>query len=274
MASNKNEGRNHFVTFCYTSLFNLLYFCTAFRNKHPSDERCIMVKQNIVPPKKSVRQTHLSRLYFLSKGCKQVPLDLTDGKVLWANPDEGYFMSTYGCKIKLDHSPAKRRRNVKDKKGIIRGFMHPYLRQYGSKLAHRLMFATFADEPCPIFFDSKGNPYKGIVHHVIENPYDIRMDNLMGWLSYKQHAIADKRRRALEAVVPDGDLRGFDYAILRELQDPRTMSDADFETRMEYLRIMHNVGFDPRIFNADDFHYWFSMPFDEFKNIMYKQKID
>ena len=192
-----------------------------------------MVKQMITPLNNQVRQTHLSRLFFLSKGCKKVPLDLTGGKVLWANPDVGYFMSAYGCKIKLDYSPAKQRRNVKTKTGY-RGFIHPYLRQFGNQLAHRLMFATFADEPCPIFFDSKGNPYKGIVHHVIENPYDIRMDNLLGWLTYKQHKIADKRRRALEAVLPD--MYCVETAYLKLLQDPRKTDDIFFEMELNNLR--------------------------------------
>lgn len=186
-----------------------------------------------MPLNSQVRQTHLSRLYFLSKGCKQVPLDLTGGKVLWANPDEGCFMNARGCKIKLNHSPFCRRKNVKAKTKL-RGLIHPILRNYGGKKAHRLMFATFADEPCPIFFDSKGNPYKGIVHHVIENPYDIRMDNLLGWLTYKQHAVADKRRRALEKLVPD--LRAFPYERLRTLQDPRGLSDQDFQKELDQLR--------------------------------------
>ena len=192
-----------------------------------------MVKQIITPLNKPVRQTHLSRLYFLDKGCKKVPLDLTGGKVLWANPKEGYFMSAYGCKIKPDHSPARQRRNVKTKTGY-RGFNHPILQNFGCKKAHRLMFATFADEPCPIYFDSKGNPYKGIVHHVIENPYDIRMDNLMGWLSYKQHAIADKRRRALEAVLPD--MYCVETAYLKLLQDPRKTDHIFFEMELNNLR--------------------------------------
>ena len=181
-----------------------------------------------------MRQTHLSRLYFLSKGCKQSPLDKTDGKVLWANPKEGYFMSAYGCKIKLRHSPVDRRRNVKGKTGVNRGFIHPILRHFGHQSAHRLMFETFADEPCPIFFDSKGNPYKGIVHHVIENPYDIRMDNLMGWLSYKQHAVADKRRRALEAVLPD--MYCVETKYLKVLEDPRETDDVFFEMELNNLR--------------------------------------
>ena len=192
-----------------------------------------MVKQIITPLNKSVRQTHLSRLYFLSKGCKQAPLDLTGGKVLWANPDVGYFMNASGCKIRLNHSPYNRRKKVKTKTGH-RGFVHPILRHYNAQTAHRLMFATFADEPCPIFFDSKGNPYKGIVHHVIENPYDIRMDNLLGWLTYKQHKMADKRRRALEAVLPD--MYCVETAYLKLLQDPRKTDDIFFEMELNKLR--------------------------------------
>jgi len=161
-----------------------------------------------------------------------VPPDEVDEKILWANPDEGYFMSTYGCKIRLNHSPAKRRRNVKTKTGN-RGFIHPYLRQFGAKTAHRVMFATFAEEPCPIFFDSKGKPYKGIVHHVIENPNDIRMDNLMGWLTYKQHAIADKRRRALEAVLPD--MYCVETKYLKQLEDPRQTNDTIFLMELDNL---------------------------------------
>lgn len=194
------------------------------------------MKQKItkrVPKKSTFSKNTPSRLYFFAKGCKQAPLESTGGKVLWANPDEGYFMSAYGCKIKLDHSPVSRRRNVKAKTKT-RGFVHPTLRYYGHKYAHRVMFATFADEPCPIFFDSKGNPYKGIVHHVIENPYDIRMDNLIGWLTYKQHAIADKRRRALEDVLKD--LYCVETAYLKLLQDPRKTDDIIFEMELSNLR--------------------------------------
>ena len=191
------------------------------------------MKQKITPLNKQTRQTHLSRLYFLDKGCKQSPLESAGGKVLWANPEEGFFMSAYGNKIDLDHSPSNQRRNVKGKTKT-RGFIHPILRQYGGKKAHRVMFETFADEPCPIFFDSKGNPYKGIVHHVIENPYDIRMDNLMGWLTYKQHAVADKRRRALEAVLPD--MYCVETKYLKLLQDPRQTDDLFFEMELNNLR--------------------------------------
>lgn len=192
-----------------------------------------MVKQIITPPNKQVRQTHLSRLYFLYKGCKQAPLESTGGKVLWANPDEGYFMSAYGVKQTPMFSPAMRKKGRKANNGK-RGLIHPKMRHFGGRLAHRLMFETFADEPCPIFFDSKGNPYKGIVHHVIENPNDIRMDNLMGWLTYKQHWVADKRRRALEAVLPD--MYCIETKRLKTMQDPRKTNDELFEFELNYLR--------------------------------------
>ena len=197
------------------------------------------MKQNIVPPQKSVRQTHLSRLYFLSKGCKKSPLESTGGKVLWANGNEGYFMSAYGVKQTLSFGPAMRKKGSKANNGK-RGFIHPTMRSFGNRLAHRLMFETFADEPCPIYFDSKGNPYKGIVHHVIENPLDIRMANLMGWLTYKQHHIADKRRRALEQILPDMYCVETEY--LKRLQDPRLTDDADFN--LELIKLNTTYGKD------------------------------
>ena len=191
------------------------------------------MKQTIVPPNKSVRQTHLSRLYFMSKGCKQAHLESTGGKVLWANGDEGYFMSAYGVKQTLLFTPAMRKKGSKANNGK-RGLTHPKMRNFNARYAHRLMFETFADEPCPIFFDSKGNPYKGIVHHVIENPLDIRMANLMGWLTYKQHQIADKRRRALEQILPDMYCVETEY--LKLLQDPRQTDDLEFNIHFNNLR--------------------------------------
>lgn len=143
-------------------------------------------------------------------------------------------MSAYGNKIELAHSPSNRRKNFKGKSGVIHGIVHPILRHFGNKTAHRIMFETFADKPCPIYKDSKGNPYKGIVHHVIENPYDIRMDNLMGWLTYEQHHIADKRRRALEAVLPDMYCEATAY--LKLLEDPRKTDDIMFEKKLDKLR--------------------------------------
>ena len=175
----------------------------------------------------------MSPSFFTSRGCKQCPIELTI-KPLWANGKEGFFLSAQGTKLKPSHSPAKRKRGNKANNGK-RGLVHPDFRKdYGYVKCHRLMFATYADEPCPIYFDSKGQPYKGIVHHVIENPYDIRMDNLMGWLTFQQHSIADKRRRALEKVLPD--MYCVQTSFLKELQDPRKTSDEQFDEELKRLQ--------------------------------------
>ena len=192
-----------------------------------------MVKQKISPQKNQTRQKHLSRLYFFSKGCEQVSIESTGGKVLWANGELGYFMSANGVKLTPTHGPSHRKKGSKANGGK-RGFIHPQMRHFNKQYAHRLMFETFADKPCPIFKDSKGKPYKGIVHHVIENPYDIRMDNLMGWLTYNEHAIADKRRRALEAVLPD--MYCVETAFLKMLEDPRQTNDLEFDMELNNLR--------------------------------------
>ena len=196
------------------------------------------MKQTIVPPNKSVRQTHLSRLYFQTKGCKQASLESTGGKVLWANGKEGYFMSAYGVKQIPTFSPAMQKKGSKANNGK-RGLSHPKMRNFNTQYAHRLMFETFADEPCPIFFTKSGKPYKGIVHHVIENPYDIRMVNLMGWLTYKQHHIADKRRSALESVLPN--MYCADTAYLKELEDPRITTDETFQSVLANLRNRYQI---------------------------------
>lgn len=141
-------------------------------------------------------------------------------------------MSAYGVKQIPTFPPTMRKKGRKANNGK-RGFTHPNMRHFGNQRAHRLMFETFAGEPCPIYFDSKGNPYKGIVHHVIENPHDIRMVNLMGWLTYKQHHIADDRRRALESVLPDMYCVETDY--LKMLQDPRQTDHLFFGMELQKL---------------------------------------
>ena len=205
------------------------------------------MKQTIVPLHKSSRQTHLSRLYFLSKGCKQAPLESTGGKVLWANGKEGYFMSAYGVKVKPAYSPSSSKKGSKANNGK-RGLSHPTMRHFNAQHVHRLMAETFADEPCPIFFTKSDKPYKGIVHHVIENPYDFRVDNLMWWLTHREHHIADKRRRALESVLPD--MYCADTAYLKELEDPRLTTDEEFQTALDKLSRFRKV--DPNILMERD----------------------
>ena len=176
----------------------------------------------------------------MNQGCKQCPIEITI-KPLWANGEEGYFMSATGAKLALRYGPAMQKRGSDANNGL-RGMRHPVV---GEKThnAHRLMAYTYADEPCPIYKDSKGKPYKGIVHHVIENPYDIRVDNLIWWLTFKQHRIADNRRRILEKALPDMYI--VPTVRLKQLQDPRITSDEDFQTELEKLRAFfstHTVG--------------------------------
>ena len=153
-------------------------------------------------------------------------------KPLWANGQEGFFLSAAGAKQTPTFGPAMRKVGWKEN-NRKRGRTHPNMRHFGNASAHRLMAATYADEPCPIFFDSNGNPYKGIVHHVIENPYDIRVDNLIWWLTYKEHRRADNRRQALEAVLPD--MYAEPTAFLKELQDPRKTSAEVFINELSKL---------------------------------------
>ena len=148
-------------------------------------------------------------------------------------------MSAYGVKVKPAFSPSSSRKGSKANNGK-RGLSHPIMRHFNAKHVHRLMAETFADEPCPIFFTKSGKPYKGIVHHVIENPYDFRVDNLMWWLTHREHHIADKRRRALESVLPD--MYCVETAYLKLIQDPRKTDEEVFN--MELIKLRATYGKD------------------------------
>ena len=91
-----------------------------------------------------------------------------------------------------------------------------------------------SDEPCPTFIGKNGKPYQGIVHHLIEDPNDFRNANLLYWLDRKTHSEADRRQRALRAVLPD--MHELSYDEHRRLQDPRTMSREQFDVELESLR--------------------------------------
>lgn len=96
-----------------------------------------MIKQLNSSPKREP----LSRLWFLARGCKQVPLDLTGGKVLWAHPD-GYFLSAYGQKVLHTYSPSQRTPGMQCHNGK-RGNVYPKMRHFGAKTCHSLMCITF-----------------------------------------------------------------------------------------------------------------------------------
>ena len=164
-------------------------------------------------------QNSLTRLWFLSKGCKQVPPDFIGGKILWAHPD-GYFLTAQGHKVLHSYGPAMRAKQTG------RGYIAPTMRQFGNKRCHVLMALAFYG-PRPIFIGKNGNPYVGEVHHLINDPLDYRPANLLCWLDRPTHREADRRRCILEREI--GDLHQLDYATLRYLQDPRSTTQEEFD---------------------------------------------
>ena len=165
-----------------------------------------------------------SRLWFMSRGYRKHPrLDL------WGHEGCAYFLNAYGQKLAHDYGPFKRASSRQ------RGYIAPCMRWYKPHSCHILMGEIFYGER-DVFFDSKGKPYPGQCHHLINEPLNYAPENLLCWLTRSEHSKADNRRRALEAAVPDGDLHVFTYERLRELQDPRTMSDEIFQTELAKIR--------------------------------------
>ena len=132
-----------------------------------------MVKQLNTPQKKQTRQTPLSRLWFLARGCKQVPLDLTGGKVLWAHKD-GYFLNAYGQKVKHNYSLAMQTSDY------THGGAYPNLTHFCCKNCHVLMCTTFHG-PRPLGYECD---------HINGNKLDYSASNLQ-WVTR-----AENRRRA------------------------------------------------------------------------------
>ena len=191
----------------------------------------------------------------MSKGCKPVPPDAIDNKVLWGHPD-GYFLNALGNKLEHSFSPAKQRGFTADcpSSGGFTGSCYPTMSRFGSKNCHLLMALAFYG-PRPTFentslpLQGKGQErgsYAGICHHLIPDKLDYKPANLLCWLTREQHAEADRRQRALIKVVPDGDLTVFTYERLRDLQDPRSMSRELFEQELAAIQSRHFRREDPK----------------------------
>ena len=180
-------------------------------------------------------QNTLSRTFFLSQGCKQVPLDASRGIVRWAHPD-GYFLNAQGQRIKHTFTPGMSKLAKDPTKSS--GKQYPNLRETAVRMCHVLMALTFYG-PRTMFNDKweKTNDksqmvHVGICHHLIPDAFDYKPANLLCWLTRAEHTEADRRQRALKKVVPNGDLHLFSYERLRYLQDPRTTSREIFETEL------------------------------------------
>ena len=175
--------------------------------------------------KQSKIKEPLPRLYFLSRGYRKHPR-----LNLWAREGEAQFLSAYGTPLKHAHSPYERAKHTK------RGYIAPSMPNFHRRKCHILMGEIFYGER-PVYFDKHGKPYFGICHHLIEDVLDYRPENLLCWLTREEHTEADRRRRMLESMVPNGDLHVFDMVQLRELQDPRETPNDRFD---HIVRIMNN----------------------------------
>jgi len=189
-------------------------------------------------------QNHLSRIWFLSQGCKQVPPDEIGGKILWAHPD-GYFLSAQGRKLEHTFCPATQRgfTAAHPSSGGHTGGCYPRMRHFLNRLCHLLMALAFYG-PRPSFentsvpLQGKGRErgsYVGICHHLISDKLDYKPANLLCWLTREQHYEADRRQRELRKVLPD--LHVLSYEKHRWLQDPRTTCREVFEVELQKLAI-------------------------------------
>ena len=174
-------------------------------------------------------QNVLSRLWFLSQGCKQVPLEYARGIVRWGHPD-GYFLNAQGQKVTHDFSPAHRNNSYGGSPA------YPTDRSSGGINCHILMALAFYGER-PTYTDKNGKPYVGICHHLIPDKLDYRPANLLCWLTREQHTEADRRQRALREVLPD--MYAISYEKHRYLQDPRVTCREVFDIELEKIRLQY-----------------------------------
>jgi len=165
---------------------------------------------------------------------KQVPMEHSKNYVRYGHPD-GYFLKQDGQIAKDTFPPSQYTHRG--------GSAYPRLRECVNA-CHILMAYAFYGER-PTYVNAKGLVKPFHAHHLNGDKFDYRPANILAWLHPDQHRIADARQTALKTVVPDGDLHLFSYERLRELQDPRTMSDEQFAAELEALR-RDNFRRDPR----------------------------
>ena len=172
-------------------------------------------------------QNTISRLWFLNQGCKPVPLEHSKNKVRWGHPD-GYFLKPDGQKAKDTFSPSQYTHRG--------GSAYPRLRECVNACHILMAYAFYGERPTYINAKGQVKPYQA--HHLNGDKFDYRPANILAWLHPDVHRIADDRQKALRTVVPNGDLHVFSYERLRYLQDPRTLSDEEFQKELEAIREM------------------------------------
>lgn len=150
----------------------------------------------------------LPRTWFMARGCKQVPPDLTGGKILWANPD-GYFLNDRGQKLKQNYAPNRPSR----KSGGHA--MYPKMRHFGGKGCHILICVTFHG-PRPTV-----NGIRYECDHINGDPTDYSAANLE-WVTPAENR---KRAKILRAMREAGN-------------DPRQLSPARLKAIFAHFELM------------------------------------
>jgi hypothetical protein len=183
----------------------------------------------------STSKTPLSRAWFAGHKFIKVPPVHIDGKTLYYHP-KGYFVGQYGTKQIPTYSPCNRTPGRHCYNGK-RGIMHPSMRHFGAIKCHRLAAYALSQvtEP-PTYVNKHGKKLKKVVHHLISEPMNFCADNLLFWLTGSEHKIADRRQKALEKVLPNGNLHLLTYDRLRKLQDPRETTDEEFQTALAEIK--------------------------------------
>lgn len=191
--------------------------------------------ENLLPSRgRSGGVSSLSRAWFAGRGFIKVPSCFTT-RPLYYHPT-GFFVGSEGSKQKPHLGLCNRERGKNCYNGK-RGIVHPQMRHYGNVSCHRLAAYALSQvtEP-PTYVNDKGKTLKKVVHHLISEPMNFCADNLLFWLTGAEHYIADRRQRALQSVVPDGNLHVFTYDRLRTLQDPRVTSNEQFEMELAKIK--------------------------------------
>ena len=130
-------------------------------------------------------------------GCKQVPPELINGKILFAHPD-GYFVNQHGQRLKHLLGPANRIPGKKSRNGIT-GSKYPQMRHFSAKACHSLMCATFHG-PRPEGYQCD---------HLNGNKFDYSAANLE-WVTPAENIRRAKILRALRAIGRDPKLIPYD----------------------------------------------------------------
>lgn len=105
-------------------------------------------------------------------------------------------------------------------------FKHAWGKNNGILVSHAV-FLAWSGERIPLYHQ---------IHHLNGITVDNCVENLL-CVHFKDHRlISDVRQKALRTVVPDGDLTLIPYDRLRQLQDPRVLTDEQFAEELEAFR--------------------------------------